>query len=76
MWPFSDVLLTFFVIERASPTHTIPDMTDPSETDLEWKRQSVEGDNDICELDHSPASLAVHVQLAQTPCKCHVLFCS
>ena len=45
-WPFSDVLLTFFVIEQASPMHAIPDMTDPSGTDLEWKRQSVEGDND------------------------------
>ena len=26
--------------------HAIPDTTDPSGTDLEWKRQSVEGDND------------------------------
>ena len=38
------------------------------------KRHIIQGDNDLCEANDSPVSLALHVQLAHTPHKSQLLF--
>ena len=67
-------MLIVIVTGHAFPS--LVSLEDPPESEQPStnKRHTVQGDNDLCEADNSPASLVPHVQLAHTPRKSQLLF--
>ena len=67
-------MLIAIVTEHAFPSSVSTEGPLESEQPSANKRLTVQGDNDLCEPDNGPASLAPHVQLACMPCKSQFLF--
>lgn len=66
--------LIVIATEQAFPSLSLEDPPEAASEQLSDKRCTIQGDNDSCEPDNSPASLVPHVQLARMPCKSGLLF--